>query len=1227
MKLTEPKRLKTFGVSGFALIVTLTLMVLLLILAVGLLSLSAVQLRSSGRDSSMALAQSNARMALMLAIGELQKAAGPDQRITAGADMLSGSAAATAGRAHWTGVWNTENYSPKTPNKREFVRWLVSSPDPDVPPVPGDLANADDLLIFEGKDAAASVKVPRVKTVSTSGAPGAYAYWVEDEGIKADLAWSQGNFTTDERSQAARLSTAPGPDYKTFEGPFNGKVSYPVKRETGNTWLANMGKALSVEDIPLVLDATANQSTWFREKRHDITLGSLGVMADAKLGGLRRDLSLAFEMDGVANLSSGAANHPKLFNQQYGEFVGHEPGIDPLTAEFGVDGLIARYVYGDKKNAGLTFSSDIGSTDAVIRGPSWWALRDYANSYKRLSGNFGNYEIKARAYYPNHGAQVDGPIAPIQSNVGTLADVASAQNLSDKNIITGGIGNVFYVEKPFETNVTPVLLGYTSLLSVLSSGNDPVSAKLALGLDPIFYLWNPYNHRLKADRFAIAFRAGLPGQIKIWVNGSQRRAEYVQDYISQSAGVGTKNVGYWLSYSIKDVDLAPGEVKIYSPPVNAAKVSANSSHPYNTDAFEGADLSAGSGALITRFPAAAGGNAWGEILLSSVTSINVGFAMTGSAVDNQISTSMPPVSTKNSSLSSKGNFQFWVQSFLPRFAYSAGMTQIDHFQPAKAMGSMAIGDAAGPYSGASILGSKQFCGVFSLLTAPANFSGPKPNPVENFAQFNPFAIGSLGKDGKRVAAWNQEAVAINKDFSTNYSGALEATGVVLPSLPGLLANGYWGANYGDSSGVSGSTSVPMLNIPTEPLFSMAQFSHANLSIRAEEPLNAVGSSWASIFVNPVSTYGALAEDTSITSSDMPWLINDALFDRYYLSGIAPEFSIGPGGYSTGGKTVKDTLDKFFQIVGTDYRTAQASPVLRPYLPKGTIPQQAVSRLNPNSPDDHADGYRKMAAYTLIDGVFNVNSTSLAAWTALLRANRSLPVAYAQGGSNNGSNDTPFPRGTSPVSSGKSAPFWSGVSRLSDSQIDSLATEIVKQVKLRGPFMSLSDFVNHRVGSPVSNDTHYLGALQAAIEKSGINSSVHAGAGGTMVNYATSPLSASFSSPISGNRPTTTGIVTAITQADLLQPLAPRLGARSDTFRIRAYGEALSKDGTKVLARATCEAVVQRTPEYVDTSDEPWIDPNADPYAIPAVETLNETNKIFGRRFQIVGFRWLNPDEI
>ena len=35
------------------------------------------------------------------------------------------------GKKHWMGVWDTSNYSPADPDNKSFVRWLVSSPDPD----------------------------------------------------------------------------------------------------------------------------------------------------------------------------------------------------------------------------------------------------------------------------------------------------------------------------------------------------------------------------------------------------------------------------------------------------------------------------------------------------------------------------------------------------------------------------------------------------------------------------------------------------------------------------------------------------------------------------------------------------------------------------------------------------------------------------------------------------------------------------------------------------------------------------------------------------------------------------------------------------------------------------------------------------------------------------------------------------------------------------------------
>ena len=74
--------------NGFALIATISVMVLLVMIALAMLSLSTIELRASQNGRAMAEAQANARMALMLAIGELQKHSGSDTRVTARADIL-----------------------------------------------------------------------------------------------------------------------------------------------------------------------------------------------------------------------------------------------------------------------------------------------------------------------------------------------------------------------------------------------------------------------------------------------------------------------------------------------------------------------------------------------------------------------------------------------------------------------------------------------------------------------------------------------------------------------------------------------------------------------------------------------------------------------------------------------------------------------------------------------------------------------------------------------------------------------------------------------------------------------------------------------------------------------------------------------------------------------------------------------------------------------------------
>jgi len=75
-----------------------------------------------------------------------------------------------------------------------------------------------------------------------------------------------------------------------------------------------------------------------------------------------------------------------------------------------------------------------------------------------------------------------------------------------------------------------------------------------------------------------------------------------------------------------------------------------------------------------------------------------------------------------------------------------------------------------------------------------------------------------------------------------------------------------------------------------------------------------------------------------------------------------------------------------------------------------------------------------------------------------------------------------------------------------------------------------------------------------------------------------------------------------TQEEFVDELTPILAVRSDTFRIRAYGDTLDlADHAQVEATAWCEAIVQRTPELVPGG--------------------------LGRRFVVTYFRWLGPDDI
>ena len=73
------------------------------------------------------------------------------------------------------------------------------------------------------------------------------------------------------------------------------------------------------------------------------------------------------------------------------------------------------------------------------------------------------------------------------------------------------------------------------------------------------------------------------------------------------------------------------------------------------------------------------------------------------------------------------------------------------------------------------------------------------------------------------------------------------------------------------------------------------------------------------------------------------------------------------------------------------------------------------------------------------------------------------------GSSSPSSETPFPRFLNEIEENS----WNTICSLDDDQIIGLAKNLVKQVKLRGPFLSFSDFVNRRIQSEAKDSLIFL----------------------------------------------------------------------------------------------------------------------------------------------------------
>ncbi|MGE9266898.1 MAG: hypothetical protein ACQKBY_02280, partial [Verrucomicrobiales bacterium] len=428
-----------------------------------------------------------------------------------------------------------------------------------------------------------------------------------------------------------------------------------------------------------------------------------------------------------------------------------------------------------------------------------------------------------------------------------------------------------------------------------------------------------------------------------------------------------------------------------------------------------------------------------------------------------------------------------------------------------------------------------------------------------------------------------------------------------PPSPAVVNDTRWrGYIKEDYFGGDGVTHAAIYDVPRAPLVSLGQFQHAQTSRYQYEPSYVIGNSYA----NPRLPLARLSEMdyngiAGFEMVDTSYELNERLWDAYFFSTLAPDYL----------SESVSSYDSEFSFEAL----AQGSE---------SLPNPRM-RFRPQVGDQHfatilsAAGQRApeaLAARLRVEGAFNVNSTSVGAWKAFLSGLGASEMPWIDPETGAVSWARPegvrFNRFHQPLSetayegTDYASEFWQGWRKLDDTQLDELAQAIVKEVKARGPFLSLADFVNRDPEAPEAEQQR-AGALQSALDAA-VNNQLS----GEVGQAASAPPGPNFDPAAVGPENEAAGAAAYLLQGDVLQSLAPLMQVRSDYFRVRAYGDARDGSG-KIVARAWCEALVQREAAFTDPADDAAAD-----YA-----GLTPLNQTFGRRYQVVGFRWLSPEEI
>ena len=514
VRLASPRR-------GFALVVSVMLLVLISLLAVGMTGLASIELRRSGSADHLTVARDNARLALMQALAQLQKTAGPDQRITASAEMLAKTDAEAQSFAnpHWTGVWRstqadgssffTRNdsqgglsdlrYASRGALEPDFLGWMISGGE-DLTKLPTDAAKS--ALSGEAAELGSDelnrvVKAPMVVMKDEDQKlSGHYAWWAGDLGVRANVgtpdAWE--DQAQSEPQKWWRVMVSQKADTEQMQGGVKLSGEEAVKLASGQT---------------TALTAAGKQ--WADDHIFNVTVDSQGVLADVANGGLKRDLT-AFLSDEDGQI---AAKGTLIGLSDTDEIVG-----------YGVN---------DKRTGGFRHAT---------ASPTFGLLRDWARINAPMSGK----NVAARL--PQHHTGAPG------ANLYELANAQPVKLASN--------------QRP---GLQPILVEATIYLTYSCYQVKGGGWQMRQNLYPRVMLWNPYNIELNFQQSIIYIQGNghqhmgtNRGTLTMFEGG--RSPSYSNDPF-----IGTYYFG------IPQTRFAPGDCLIFSPPGNQAYQGWTIYHP------------------------------------------------------------------------------------------------------------------------------------------------------------------------------------------------------------------------------------------------------------------------------------------------------------------------------------------------------------------------------------------------------------------------------------------------------------------------------------------------------------------------------------------------------------------------------------------------------------------------------------------------------------------------